>query len=243
MDNTQQIQRYTLHGVLLYKFLRWVDKKEMKYIVKTMFRYCMLVVMLAAVPYHTFMLGVASRAIVDPSTVLVVGILVLFFYGKAIVRTGRKKAKSAKGNQNTFHGVPITELATFLFDTGGFKNEAVQKLGLAQKQWSKMAKALDDAGIVYKSAEHFQARVLRPITREQLITQLRDNFPLIWSESKQDWIGKDGSWRSWLADEEREEQKHKADIARLQRRKKKVKKEIDQIAMSSAFTRREVALV
>lgn len=245
MENTQNIQRYTVANVLLFKFIKWLEKKEMRYIAKKMFQYTLLIIVLASIQYPMFILGTLSRAIIEPKTALAISILVLFFYGKALVRFGRKAkfTGKAKNNQNTLHGVPITELATFLLDTGGFKNDAVQKLGLAQKQWAKIAKVLEESGVVYKSKEQNNARVLRPITREELIMQLRDGFPMQWCTTKNEWITKDGPWRLWLSDEEK---KAKADLLyskRMERKKKRLKKEVQDLQMASGFTRREVAIV
>lgn len=85
--------------------------------------------------------------------------------------------KVRRGNQHTFHGVPVGALARFLTEQKAFKlEEARRVLAVSHGQYQKIAEALERHGVLVRGEKN--ARVLREIGYEDLVRQLRDDFPL-----------------------------------------------------------------
>jgi hypothetical protein len=242
MDRTQIHHHPTITAALARKFAAWVEKSTVGHIVKTLGRFLLLAIMIAAWVAPSFAFGMLSAVAMNTKTAGIIAIVVVFFRARAFTRwVARARVKRRAANQHSWNGVPIFELADYILQNQRFTFEARADLHLAQKQWSRMAKELDGRGVLYKSPEANNARVLRPISREQLVRQLRDGFPLVWSEEKRDWIERNGPWRIWLGDQERKEQATRATISKLERKRKKLRAEVDALSPTPGFVRRQVS--
>lgn len=237
MENTQQ-QRYTLAGVLWFKFLRWADGTTAKHMFHRLLTFLAFLAVVAAIVAPSFVLGTLTATFISSKSVAVIGVCLLYFYGKSLARIARKgAAKARRGNQHTWEGVPVPELCDYLLRVQAFPTAAIKSLGLSQKQWRRMAKALEGRGILKRGINN--SRVLREISREQLAQQLQNDFPLVWNEEK-GWVLRNGPWRTWLGDEEKREQEHRASVEKLEKKKEKLRREINELS-PAPFTRRVVS--
>src|SRR5262245_20880875 len=66
-------------------------------------------------------------------------LLVLTLKARPTLRWLRQRSRGRTGNQWTFHGLPVGELASFLKTHESFKrDDAVEKLGCTQGQYGKI---------------------------------------------------------------------------------------------------------
>ena len=149
----------------------------------------------------------------------------------------RRSVKKRAANQHTFHGFPVSEFASWLKKNEGFKlTDAQSQLALSRNQYDKIAADLDLHGITIKGENN--ARILRPISLEQLVQQLRDKFPLAWDERGQDWTNKEGAFGRHLRDQEYRDRKRIDTVERRERRVAKREEQVEQeIEQASTFTR------
>ena len=144
------------------------------------------------------------------------------------------KRKKSTGKALVFHGVPLDELATYLFERRTFTTSAINDLGLAQRKWQKIADELEHNGVLVRGENN--ARVLGEIDRETLVRQLRDNFPLTFDGNTKTWVEKRGSYERFLYDKERTEKKEVERVDRLERKEDRARKNIAKLREeSSAF--------
>lgn len=134
------------------------------------------------------------------------------------------KRKKFTGSAPVFHGVPLDELATYLFEKRTFTTSAINDLGLAQRKWQKIADELEHHGVLVRGDNN--ARVLAEIDRATLVRQLRDNFPLSFDEHTKTWIEKHGSYERFLHDKERSSKKEEDRVSRLERKEDRARKNI-----------------
>jgi hypothetical protein len=210
----------TLGGVLTVKFLRWIDGASSTALGKALLR-CLTVIAIALL---VFAPNVALRAFLGvfrwhsyriPIFLVAVS---LTLNAKRLYRSTCKKCFGPKGsNQNNYHGIPIGEIATFLLQSGGFKREvAMKKFGLSQGQYAKIASELDEHSILMRGENN--ARVLRPIEREMLVTQLRDKFPYAWSDERDTWYEKNGTFERWAISQDFKQRKLTETIEKKERK-------------------------
>lgn len=238
MNNTQHAQaeqeqvrqRITLTRVLWVKFLRWVDRSSNGVMLRTLLR--LGIVLLVGALYFAF----------DRTTALVVhvvtwehGRIPLFlatigvvFFGKSMVRIAYSWGTHYKrgSNQHTFQGVPVGELAQYILREQSFKQtESIRDLGLSQGQYTRISQSLEDAGVLVRGDKN--ARVLRVITLEQLVRQLRDKFPLVWSDEGQAWVERNGTYEKYCMSHDFKRRKLDEEIERKERKLERIQKKAD----------------
>lgn len=147
----------------------------------------------------------------------------LWYFAK---RCSVKRRKST-GSALVFHGVPLDELASYLFKERTFTTKAISDLGLAQRKWSKIADELEHNKILVRGENN--ARVLAEIDRETLIKQLRDGFPLVYDPVSKTWCEKRGSFDQWVLSRERKEAKEQEQRDRLERKEGRLRKNIQKM--------------
>ncbi len=239
--------RLSTDRVLYVRWLRWLDKASANQIKKAVIR-TLWTVLLALIVFQSqfllgFLLGVFKWN--GYRLTLFVTLLVLTSRYKQF-QSLWKKAWS--GNQHTFEGIPRDELITYLFKTGHFKREqTMSHFCLSQPRYTKIAKKLEKNDILIRGESN--ALVLNPkISREELGTQLRDNFPLRFNHEKGIWSGTDSQfYRSETKrDNELRETEHKFSWANRKLRKKlalKEREEAEEALSHSPFVIRELAAV
>lgn len=215
--------RLSLRRVIWVKILKSIDRASWHDIKKAFIRLLSVALLSVAVCTPTFLLGVATatwRVAGYPISVVVVSSF-LVFYGLPLLRYMKKyRTKKRGANQHTFEGIPATELAQYLAREQSFKTDAIRTLGLSQGQYKKIAQKLEAAEILVRGEKN--ARVLNEITLEELVTQLRDGFPLVWSGYDKKWVPRRDSFAEYCLSRdferrklEEEGDKKKRKVARL----------------------------
>lgn len=243
LQQERKATKPTLSRIVWNKFLRWVNDSKMSTITKTLFRWCILFTLILTCLTPSSIISFFSMALSSPKVVSVTAVVVLWCYGKTLTRTVKQKKRS--GNQHTYYGIPVEEIATYLIEQKAFPVSAQSSLGITQPTWRKIAKELEAHNILVRGENN--SRVLNTITREQLVTQLKDKFPLILCDGE--WATKDGPWRMFLKDSERKdrlEQEQKQKLQRREERVRKQKREIEAVQSESelhpGFMRRQLAI-
>jgi hypothetical protein len=216
--------------VLYVKFLRWIDSASPTALWKLCFRLICAVLLYAAVFERTYLLAVLIWSLTWNShkIPLFCAGLFLLLNGKRSIRylTSKVRRSARTGNQHTFHGVPVGALASFLSSTGGFLlNDAKAKLGLSQGQYSKIAQDLDKHGLFVRGPNN--SRILRDISYEDIVRQLRDKFPLAWSDERGCWYEKNGTLERWAINQDFKQRKLSEDIEKRERKLEKIEDRID----------------
>jgi len=184
-----------------------------------------------------YLLGVVAAslsfhdALVPKAGICIVALL----YGRAWYRWARRWQSRirAGGNQHTFEGVPIDELAGFLLSSGRFtREEAMERLALSQPRHKKIGSVLEQAGILVRG--ECNALQLRDISREQLVVQLRGiagkkAAPLVYDKARNEWVERDGTFAHFILDRERGEAQQREKLGRLERRIKRRKEELSSL--------------
>lgn len=239
--NAPAANRPTLLRVLHNRFLLWLQDASMHKIRRAAWRVsCVIgVVLWFATPQ--FILGILYASATFHGYMLPKAASILFalFYGRQCVRWSRRLLKSrATGNQHTFEGLPIDELAGYLMESQRFtRDDAMRRLGISQPKHKKIAALLEQCGVLQRG--ECNALELRTISREQLVTQLRGlsekkAAPLVHDETRNEWVERDGSFSKWILDRERGEGKRQEKLDRLERRIEKRRGELRELA--SPFT-------
>lgn len=219
----------TLRRVLWNKFLKWVEKSPAGRLVRAFVWLMIACAIVLGIIVQHFIPG-AVMAIVGPRSVSALVILFALMYWRTCVRVVRYlfgTQTKVNSNQHTFHGVAVPDLADYVFRTKSFTTDAERDLGLAQRQFRKIAAALEDQKILVRGENN--ARVLNPtITREQFVRQVRDDFPL--AEHNGEWVERKGSFHLFLKDEERRDQKKREKAEKLERRIARLERKKDALA-------------
>lgn len=150
------------------------------------------------------------------------------------------KRKKFTGKAPVFHGVPLDELASYLFSQRTFTTKAIDDLGLAQRKWQKIADELEHNGVLVRGENN--ARVLADIDRETLVRQLRDNFPLTYDANTKTWVEKRGSYERFLYDKERSEKKEVERVEKLERKEDRARKNIAKLREEASVFQNIMAL-
>ncbi len=237
--------RLSLSRVLWTKFLRYVDRTPAQRLSTHALRLAGLVAVVCMAAAPSYLLGIATAVIGNKW--LTVGCAALaYLYGMAIVRGIRRlmqrRERTAEGNQHTYYGLPIDELATYIIEQKGFQREhAVQHLGISRKKQARIAKELEAAKILERGENN--GRILRTISREELVRQLRDKFPLAWNETQQTWCERGGSAFAFFRDTDRKEAEERERIERLTRRRQRLQEQVaEQVEIAHGFTTRELTM-
>jgi hypothetical protein len=109
-------------------------------------------------------------------------------------------------------------------------DEAIKELGLSQGQYAKIGKELEEAGVLMRGEKN--ARVLRDIGMSQLVMQLRDKFPLVWSEERQVWCERNGAFERWALSHDFKQRKLEEEIEKKERKLERVEKKIEEVQES-----------
>lgn len=239
MDQYTQHHRPMITEALLTRFAKWIYKARMKDILSAALRLCALVAVPALIFAPQFLFGLISSS-VDWKTGAVIVWIVSFFYGRNCMRWAKRKKYS--GNQNTYEGIPIDELSTFIMDNLHFRRlEAMKHFGMSKKKHDRIAKLLEKHEVLVRGPNN--SRVLQDqVTREILVRQLRDKFPMRFNVAGGNWSDKDSSYESYLHSQDTEQRKKEQNIKRLERKELKLKNNIQERQLNPLFIRRQLVL-
>lgn len=190
----------------------------------------MLLVSLLAITVPHFVLGSVTAAVrwnMSFRVATFLGLLLLTLNAKRLWRLARRMRvrKERKGNQHTYEGIPLDDFVTYLFQNKAFTTDAISELGLSQRKWRKIADELEN-GDVLRRGENNSRILNEDATREIVVKQLRDGFPLTWDIHSSQWIEKVGTYQHYLADREREERKNREHVEKLERKEDRMRKNI-----------------
>ncbi len=224
--------KLSLRRVLWVRFLRWIDKASPELITKTLLRAASLLLMGSAIFLPSFLVGVASSVIQwnGFKIPIFLGLLAFMLNARRLFSALRRRSiRKRTGNQHTYHGLPVGELAAFLKQQASFKrDEAIKTFALSQGQYQKIAQELEEHGILMRGENN--ARVLREISMENLVLQLREDFPLVWSEERQVWAERNGAFERWALSQDFARRKMKETTERRERKLERLDREIDERA-------------
>lgn len=228
----QSHPRLSLRRVLYVRFLRWIEKSPLTSILAIIAKCLTLLLLCAAALAPSFVLGLltASAKWNNYRLPIMLAIVVVALNAPRFVSfVWRYSATRRKftGKAPVFHGVPLDELASYLFSQRTFTTKAIDDLGLAQRKWSKIADELEHNGVLVRGENN--ARVLADIDRETLVRQLRDNFPLTYDDVSKTWVEKRGSFDQWVLSRERKEVKEQEQRDRLGRKEGRLRKNIERL--------------
>lgn len=224
------IIRKTLSGVLWKRFLEWLENATARALWKAIRNLTILTLITALIVAYAPTVKLLTALIQWRGYKLPILAVVLTLVSNIIpiykfIR--RKAVWKRKGNQHTFHGFAVSELADLLTNTGAFKKEDAQKrLAMTHTQWLKIAEALEKNEVLTRGESN--ARVLRPITREELVKQLRENFPLKWDEQRKAWFERNGSFDEWTLKKEWKQRQIEQDVERKERKIERLDKKIQE---------------
>lgn len=244
----QSHPRMTLRRVLYVKFLRWVDKSSWQRLSASLTTVVCAALIVAGVLVPNFILGTLYSAATWQGYRLpiVAAALIVFFFGSSAWRTlHRFRVKRARtGNQHTWNGVPVDEMASYLLEQQQFTREhAMAALHISREKYDVMAKELEGRDILRRGENN--ARVLTPITREQLCVQLTQKFPLVFDHERQEWVQRDGSFATWVLNREQKEQREldqrRARVEKLERRRDRLEEEVGTLE-DAGFIRRALEI-
>ena len=227
----QSHPRISLRRVLWIKLIRWIDKTSLQTIWKTIARLsCVLLIALGVLaPQFTLGFLTASAKWNGYKIPLFLGLLALTLNAKRLWLFSKRTTIKRRGsNQHTYHGIPVGEFASWLLEAKAFKrDDAMRKWGLSQGAYHRIAQELDQH--VLTRGEN-NARVLRDITMEQLVLQLRDKFPLVWSEEHQTWAERNGAMERWALSHDAKQRKLEEATAKRERKLERIEEKIKERA-------------
>jgi len=223
----QRSHPMTLRRVLFAKFLRWIDSLTPHQFRKVLSRLTVSLSIVLVVCVPQFFFGIMTDVTTWHGFALpkMAMLFVAFTYWRLALRWSiRQNLK--RGNQHTYHGLPIDELASFLCEHKQFiRDEAMRRFAISQAKHSSIADELERHQVLVRGPNN--ARVLNEMTREQLARQLREDFPLAFADGE--WVEKRGSYHHFLRQKERDEQRDQERIDRLERKRDRLKREIDEL--------------
>ena len=228
-EQAPQPPRLSLTRVLWYKILKWIEKATSQALVKSFLRLVSVGILACLIFAPTFVLGYATAILRwnNYRIPIFCAALALMLNWKRIVRLTRRAALSPRGNQHTYQGVAVPDLANFLQEQGAFKrDEAIKHLGLSQGQYAKIGAELEEKGILTRGEAN--ARILRPIGREHLVRQLRDGFPLVWDPEREIWCERDGMFNQWVLKNEFKQRRLDEAIEKKQRALKRISEKVEE---------------
>lgn len=234
IQSHQSPPRLSLRRILWAKFLRWVDKASWRKLGSASLTALGAFGIIAGFSAPQFFLGLLYDAVAWQGyrPLIIAAALVVYFFGAKVWRWfGRMRAARVRtGNQHTFHGIPIDEFASYLLTQAQFIREhAMKSLHISREKYDIIAKELEGHHILERGENN--ARVLTPITREQLVMQLDERkYPLVYDATRKEWVKRDGSFAEWVLNRERSEQredyKRKKGIDRLEKKRDALKEEV-----------------
>lgn len=230
----QSHPRLSLRRILYVKFLRWVDKASWRKLGSSLLTLVGASAIVTGIMVPQFMLGLLYEAATwhGYRVPIACAALVVFFFGAKVYRAflRLRVARVRTGNQHTFHGIPVDEFCSYLLTQGQFIREhAMAALHISREKYDAIAKELEGHHILERGENN--ARVLTPISREQLTTQLSERkYPLVYDETRKEWALRDGSFNQWILGREKAEQrdryKQERGIARLEKKREALQQEV-----------------
>ena len=222
--------RLSLRRVLWIKLLRWLDKASPQALWKTTARLSCVILIATGVFAPQFLLGLLTASLKWNGYKIPLFLALLF----ATINAKRfwnfckrTRVRGRAGNQHSFRGIPVGELAAWLIEAKAFKrDEAIRKWGLSQGVYAKIAQELEDNGVLTRGENN--ARVLREITLAQLVLQLREKFPLVWSEERQVWAERNGTMERWALSHDFKQRKLKEETERKERKIERLDQKIQE---------------
>ena len=215
------------------RFLRWIDKAKFSTVRKKLINALGSLAIILAVMSPQFLFGALYGIVTwsDYRVPVVILALFSFHYGSSVIRAYKSlRARNArKGNQHTYHGIPVDEMVSYLLEQKSFtRDHAISSLHISREKYDAIAGELESHGVLHRGENN--ARVLAPIDRWQLIMQLQSNFPLEFDEQRGMWSERDGSFSQWILNREKKDQReqYKRDrgIERLEKKRDTLKQEI-----------------
>ncbi len=159
----------------------------------------------------------------------------------------KKNRKDPDGNQHTYYGIPIEQMADYLIENQSFQREhSINHFGISRKRQFTIADELEKNGVLIRGESN--SRALQPVlTREQLVRQLRDDFPLVWSTDIREWVDRKGPFEQWNLRREHTERKELMQHERLERKVDRLQRRREDLEESlqraPGFFTREVCTV
>lgn len=244
---TERIERKTILGSLAIKFATWLEKTPAHIILRVWIQFS-AVALVAAFIFIPTTAFTATKEIVTWNNYrvpLFVLAIVFLFNLKRIYRATRLlfvRPSKAIGNQHTLVGVAVPELADFLIEHNGFGFDTVMaKLGMAQRQYAKLADLLEENAILIRGEKN--ARVLNEISRTILVENLRalaqgKATPFVWSKDRTLWYERNGSMETWAINHDFKQRKMKEEVERKERKLERLNKRIGQsVVLADLFSK------
>lgn len=228
----------TLRRVLYVKFLRWVEASTSRTLMKAFCKAATLSGIAAGVFAPQFTIGVLYGALQWRQYGLLkfAAVVIAVTYAATCIRWLRRtRIRRTGGSQNLYHGIPIDAMATYLLERQSFKrDDAMRHFGISQHKHQTISEELDKHQIVIRGENN--SRVLNAITREQLVRQLRDKFPLQFHNGE--WCERTDSFQRWIIEKDRSEAQEKEKAGRLERKVNRLQKKRGELETGiSAFQR------
>lgn len=224
--------RISLRRVLWVRVIRWLDKASPEAMAKLLRRVSATGLILLGVFLPDFMLTTALKLAVwngGKIPLAVALVLTVMNWRRGLTLLKRIRVKRRGGSQNLYHGVPVGEFAAWLMEAKAFKrDEAMAKWGLSYGRYEKVAAELEEHGLLTRGEKN--ARVLREIPMADLVRQLRDKFPLAWSEERQLWFEREGTFERWAISQDFKQRKLDEETARKERKLQRLKKQVSDLS-------------
>lgn len=226
----------SLRRVLYAKVLRYVDKAPAATLIRISLRTGCAVALFLAFLAPQVALGICASLIASKWLLGACGACAFLYY-RAILRVSRKIIfRRRGGSAKVFHGVPILELADYLLQAEAFPMTAMDALHISQPQHVKIARELEGHGVLIRGESN--ARILQPISRVELVDQLENNFPLVWSPHEKLWLKRRDSFAEYLLSKELKEKRETEHIEKRARKLQRIEKKIQDL--QNPFTLREL---
>lgn len=246
VEPQQSHPRLSLRRVLYVKFLRWVEQSTASALMKATLKCLTCLALLLLVSAPQFFLGLllgAAHSSITVRAIVYCAVLVTTLNAKRLYRLMRRHSvsKEKKGNNHTYHGIPLDNFVSYLFDNQGFTTKAISDLALSQRKWAKIADELEGAGVLVRGESN--ARVLAEIDRATLARQLRDGFPLVFDPVSKTWCEKRGSFDTWVLAKERKEKKDIERVEKLERKEDNIRGRIAKLQQEQSGFQSVMALM
>lgn len=219
--------RISLRRVLYVKFLRWVDQASPRALRRAVLSLLTTLGIILLIIAPQLLLGLCYSAMSWHHYGIVKVLIVLAAVGhwKTMWKLWKRVSNRRSGNQHTYHGLPIDDLASYLCEHRSFKVEhAMKHFGISQDKHAAIAGELQKHAVLIRGENN--ARVLNTITRDELVRQLREKFPLVWSEDRNVWAERNGTFERWTMEKDRKEREEREKVEKLERKKAKLKADI-----------------
>ena len=224
--------RISVLRILHVRFCRWLDKASPQAVWKAVKTAGTLAaVSLPFVSPREFLATLSSAASWNGYRIpFFLAVLSLTLNARRIWRWAvRARIKEqARGNQHTYHGIPVPEFASWLIERKAFKiEEATDKWAFSKDKYYAIANELDKHGLLTRGEKN--ARVLRDISYADLVYQLKNGrFPLVWDEISESWVEKDDPYGRHLREKSFRARKLEETTERKERKVERLDRAIEE---------------